>query len=284
MSAVKKLLNSQSLDALVPGGASQNVDWSQLCIFDSAEPTDILNEAITSGTPHVIQNTHPHFIKDLSTSVLMLTEPDALIKAPLTTILSAYSDPAVTEPALTIFDQSFNASKQKSGLLASINDILSKRTISQSIRGDILVIADELVTNAIFNAPFVDFENTLPGAPRDGTEVAMHEGKSARVWLGIDDKRVVIGCKDEYGTLNFQKFLRRVKNCYDTGVAATMRMSSEGGAGIGSFMIFNSSANFYADIKPGSHSAIFCALPLNLSSRARAAMPKNLHFKIHKKD
>ena len=74
------------------------------------------------------------------------------------------------------------------------------------------------------------------------------------------------------------KLFKKIKSCYDTSVAANMNMSGGGGAGIGSFMVFNSAASYYAMVEAGQCTLVCCSVPLKMSSKARALLPKNLHF------
>jgi hypothetical protein len=282
MSAAPNQNQRDQFDNLLDQSLRSGMDWSNVSIFDHVEPSTVISEAIVGHTQHIIQSNHPHFIQDLNATARLTCDNDALIKNPLATILAPEKKDAVTEQQFSFYECDFNESGQKSEVLSQIDSVLVKKGISDSIRADALIIADELVTNAIYNAPFVDLENTTSGAPRNAHNVKMRDGKSAHLWLGGDGQRIVIGCRDDFGTLNFLKFLGRVKNCYEAGVASTMRMSGRGGAGIGTFMIFNSSASLFIDIKVGVHTGLYCTLPTKMSSRARIEMPKNLHFRIQK--
>ncbi len=282
MTVTKKIINFETYDSLLEEGIDRSFDWQQISVFDGAEPSIVLGEAMGQAASHILQNTDRHFAQELNSSAIMLTDQLAFEKYPLSIILSPGVDPVSNEPKLQILSKNFNSAGQKSEVLTSISEALDNLAVQSSLKGDILVIADELITNAIYNAPFVDLENCLPGAPRDNRNIKTPEAKAATLLMGRDSNRIVIGCKDQYGSLNFQKFLTRVKNCYDAGVAATMRMDGAGGAGIGSFMIFNTAMSFYVDIKKGVHTSVFCVLPLGMSNRQRSAMPKNLHFRFSK--
>jgi len=82
--------------------------------------------------------------------------------------------------------------------------------------------------------------------------------------------------------LSVNKLFKRIKNCYDTSVGDNINYSGAGGAGIGSYLIFNSSASYFAEVKVQSHTIVCCTVPLGMSSRARLNIAKNLHFFSHK--
>jgi len=279
MSAAQKT-SRETYDALIADSLRKNLDWSRIAIFERSEPLAVISEALQGRSQHILQSAHPHFVQDLNVSARMIHDHNALVHLPMTTILSPSSGGSAREKELLYYGTDFREAGQKSEVLSQIDSALSQRAVSDSIRSDVLLIADELFTNAIFNAPFVDPENTSTGAPRDSVDLQMPGNKAGHLVLGGDAQRIVIGCRDDYGTLNFSKLLSRIKNCYEQGVAATMRMSGRSGAGIGSFMIFNSAASIFFDVKMFSHTAVFCTLPTKMSSRARMEIPKNLHFRV----
>jgi hypothetical protein len=234
--------------------------------------------AMAHGALHICQSGNPYFEKDLNTSAMLLNDEAAFSHYPAASILCPHEANSQKEASLILMNYIFDRVSQKQDLLTKLESTLAGTSASSSIRADILLIADELSTNAIFNAPFVDLDNTNPGASREDQGVKMHDGRSARFFIAADSERFVVGCCDPYGTLNLNKMLGRIKDCYDSGVSANIRMAGSGGAGIGSFMVFNSAASYYVDVAVGKHTMVCCTLPIKMSNRARQEMPKNLHF------
>jgi hypothetical protein len=97
------------------------------------------------------------------------------------------------------------------------------------------------------------------------------------LFLAHDESRLMVGCTDPYGSLGIARYLSKVKATYALGAAATMDFGS-GGAGIGSYIIFNTGASLYIGVKPGQSTVICCVLPLGMSNRKRAALSKHLHW------
>jgi len=278
MSAAKKMSDIKKHKDKVDEQWRESADWNSVAIRDEAKPAEILKLVLENGFMHVCQEKHPYFESDLNSSGLMLSNTDQFVNFPASSILAPKEVSPEKEQSLIKFEYNFSRASEKSEILKKMEEALVQTASSGTIRSDILLIADELSTNAIFNAPFVDLENTNSGASREDSSVHMSDGKSAKVFLAADESRLLIGCRDPYGTLNIDKLLTRVKSCYDNSVAANMNMTGSGGAGIGSFMVFNSAASYYVAVSEGKYTIVCCVLPMKMSNRARQELPKNLHF------
>jgi hypothetical protein len=250
----------------------------KLVVCDSARPSAALEMLMNQNILHICQSDNPYFEQDLNSSAMLLNDVDSFARFPASSILCPRELSEQKENSLILMDYRFDRVSQKQEILSKLESTLAGTGASSSIRADILLIADELSTNAIFNAPFVDLENTSPGASRDDQSIKMNDGRTARFFIAADDSRFVVGCCDPYGTLNINKMLSRIKDCYDAGVSANIRMAGNGGAGIGSFMVFNSAASYYVGVAVGEYTMVCCTLPIKMSNRARQEMPKNLHL------
>ncbi len=278
----KKLQDHLIYENLVSEELRPHLNWDRIAICEEASPQDVISMAISSQYTHICQPAHPYFAADLNSAAQMLADPDKFSSFPISAILSPGQLSLEAEAKHTLFARSFSQIREKPHIIEGIKESLAQHTISKSILTDVLSIADELVTNAVFNAPFVDLGNTLPGASRDDLTVKMDSGKCGQIFLGADTTRLVIGCRDPYGTLNLMKLFERVKKCYDISVGEAMNKTGAGGAGIGSFMVFVSAASYYALVSEGTCTMICCVLPLKMSGRMRAELPKNLHYSIHR--
>ena len=258
----------------------EHMNWSKILIANDLSPSKAIEKSFAQNHRHVCQENHPHFVQDLNTSMRMIQDENALAQFPLSTIFSPESVGEINEKKYLIFEQEFYETKQKSQLLSRIEVELKQLGLTTSLITDMLTTADELFTNAIYNAPFVDLENTNPGAKRGGEPISIPVERAAKLFIGVDNSRLVIGCKDHFGSLNLLKLFKRIKSCYDTSVADNMNMTSGGGAGIGSFLVFNFCSSYYAAIKEGQYTVICCAVPIKMTGRARLKSPKNLHFVI----
>jgi hypothetical protein len=73
--------------------------------------------------------------------------------------------------------------------------------------------------------------------------------------------------------------LARIDECMKKGVAKSIQ-NGPGGAGIGSFLIFNASTSFYLGVDRGRKTTVGCALPIAGRAREDYSLPKNLHILV----
>jgi hypothetical protein len=245
---------------------------------DAIPPEGVITFVLDNGATQVIQGSHPFPDGEQNTTNLLHTNPSAFFAHPVSAVFSPQNYGQESDNQFMIYSRRFTEAQEKRSMILDIENALSQKVKAMSLRADIMTISDELITNAIFNAPFVDSENSASGASRDDRTTHMHEGMYGELFIAADADRILVVCRDSYGTLNPEKMLTRVRNCYVSGVAANINMSGGGGAGIGSYMIFNSSISFFVAVHAGKNTVVGCVLPLKGSSRAREAMLKNLHY------
>lgn len=278
MTAVKKIMQNDSTFE-VSARWAEGLASNKIMTCDICDPSQGLDLLLNKGIQHIIQTQSPYSAKDINTAALMTSQCELFFKSPAMAILH----PDKFEPQLEKFQYKYLATfdkiKDKKHVLSGVDESLSEIGVGSSIKADALLALDELFTNAVFNAPTMDLENTRPGFSRDQQDAAMPAGSTGRVFVSCDESRFVIGCQDPFGTLNPTKLLSRIKSCYDTGVAANIRLKEEGGgAGIGSFLVFNVSASYYLAVSENQTSLICFSMPIKMSNRMRAELPKNIHY------
>ncbi len=247
-----------------------------IVIGDQFSAADVLDLYERDGTQHVIQRSNLALESEKRLSLLMLNEPDLFLSFPLSAILGPTKPNKQSEVQAAAIQIDILSVSQKNEILKQIKAYLETVTQSKSLVYDISIVADELITNAIFNAPYVDPNNTRSGPARNSNLVEIDLAKQPRFFCGKDSERIIIGVRDAYGTLNTDRLISRIQLSYRTNPKDQMSFA-EGGAGIGTFMIFESCATFYVGVKKGASTVVCCAFPTGISSRQRTLMPKNLH-------
>jgi hypothetical protein len=192
-------------------------------------------------------------------------------------ILGAHELNQVRERKYMVYERKFSKASEKNEIENELSVEMRKYIRSESLITEILGASDEMITNVLYNAPYVNNQNSTSGIDRRIKKVGLPSGKFGKIKCGVDDHRIVLGCEDPFGKLNINTLLKRLKGCYDNGIANSMNMGV-GGAGIGMFLVANSSVSFYAAVVPGSHTAIYCVLPRKMNNRKRSVEAFNLHI------
>jgi len=262
-------VNEQSKDRVAP-----------YCIglANGLPPEQVLRLATELGYTHVVQKNGLEYKKELLATETLVNRPAGFFEFPVASIFDPTDLSRETEKKVIVSDALFHSSTQKRDVLEGFITAMGSQGMSQTLVEDITSVADEMFTNAIFNAPFVDKDtHKNPGISRQELEVNLDKSKPGRMILAHDETRVMVACEDPYGSLNLNGYLMKIKATYDRGAAATMNFGS-GGAGLGSYIIFNTSASLFVGVKSGRATIIACLLPLGLSNKKRSVLPKHLHW------
>jgi hypothetical protein len=241
-------------------------------------PEQVLRLATDLGYTHVIQKNGLEYEKELQTTEILVENPAGFFDFPVASIFNPNDLSLEGNKKAILADSHFTGSAEKRDLLDGFMNSMVAQALPQTLIQDITLVADEMFTNAIFNAPFVDLKTQKNlNVRRQDAEVTFGSAQSGRMLLAADESRIMVACEDPYGSLNLNGYLSKIKATYNLGAAATMNFGP-GGAGIGSYIIFNTSASLFVGVKAGRATIIACLLPLRLSNRKRSLLPKHLHW------
>ena len=206
---------------------------SWVCLGDELSTEEVLSIAIDNEVEHVIDKNSPYVELELQSAAIMDFHHNAFATRPISCLLKPSNSTPLAEKEMTLMRSPFNAAIEKAPLLMALEKQIADIVKSRSLQADVLTVADELITNAVYNAPYVSKDNRKSGISRIQPHVTMGTGKTGEFFAGSDNQRLVVGVIDPFGTLNVEALLRRIRNCYVKSVAATMDMEGHGGAGIG---------------------------------------------------
>jgi hypothetical protein len=241
------------------------------------DPIELIHAVIEDGQAQVCQDEGFMAQEEMQSAAVIKKDPEVYFQNPATAILRPSELGTKKDSDSLIFHKEFNSSKQKPALIEDMKNTLSNLTKSSSLIIEILALSDELITNAIYNAPYVDPISHHHTKVDRATSVELAKDKFARVFMAEDGQRLVVGVEDPFGSLNVKTYLQRTQQCYLKGLKDSINFGP-GGAGIGSFIIFNTGSSLYLGVKPGSSTIIACVIPYKMSGRRREQMPKHLHW------
>lgn len=160
---------------------------------------------------------------------------------------------------------------------AYINEVVLNAVcegVRQRLVMQIADIIDEMVMNALFNAP-VDAEGRYIHQGRGRSEhVVLQDGKEASLAYGFDDENVAISVRDPYGSLDRNVLVERLRHCYRGGEMQMDR--SRGGAGLGIYTILENAHKLVVNLEAGKCTE-FIAL-VSRKKNARRNVSKSFHL------
>jgi hypothetical protein len=217
------------------------------------------------------------FDQEVESANCFLKSDSNYLNFPASTILTPQKLTMANEHQLKLYEKVFDDSNQKNDVLSGFTNAMQAKAIPKTLQDDAISVVDELFTNALFNAPFVDIHtHKNPGMSRQG-HIKLTDGKRCRVFLAQESNRLVVGCHDPYGSLELYAYMKRIRATYQNGAGATMNFGA-GGAGLGSYIIFNAGSSLYFAVWPGQATVLCCVIPLGISNRRRSELVKHLHW------
>ncbi|MBZ0232773.1 MAG: hypothetical protein K8M05_10625 [Deltaproteobacteria bacterium] len=139
-------------------------------------------------------------------------------------------------------------------------------------------VADELITNAIYNAP-----RSSDGAPKYARRsrrepVELADNEVGFLEFACDGDYIAIAQIDPFGALTQDTVVSYLNRCLVKGPEQISEAS--GGAGIGLFRVFQSLSKFIINVDPGKRTEVICLLDLRLTMKRFRQAAKSFHIFI----
>lgn len=137
-------------------------------------------------------------------------------------------------------------------------------------------IVDEVVTNAIYNAP-----RTADGTPKYAKRsrrehVVLEDDEVAELQFACDGDYIAIAQIDPFGSLTQDTVVSYLNRCLARGPDQFSEAS--GGAGIGLYRVFQSLSKFVVNIDPGKKTEVIALIDLRLSMKRFRQAAKSFHI------
>lgn len=227
------------------------------------------------GFEHVLNSQRDDFPSELFAACLMKTRPTNFSENPLHFFFNGFS-PASDEDLHKNFTRSLKSSIQKAQAIQDLDTFLGQDPKLQSIRPLCLESSDEMLSNAIYNAPVSAMgERTHKNTPR---EVTVTLEREVKLFACYSDKKIVVGCEDLYGSIDREEVLTRVAAIYNKKTFSPLE--SGAGAGLGLKMMISNSANFYIYCESRRRTLIACGFLLR-GQKSNQSPRKHLHLSIY---
>ena len=174
------------------------------------------------------------------------------------------------------------SSADKARAIAAISDYVAGIGVPSRLRALIRTVADEFLSNALYNAPvgpdgasrFASQSRTIP------VQLDPHEQIAVRYCC--DGRRFGLSTCDPFGSLapdNLQDYLARAFRAGDDQVAET-----PGGAGLGFYQILDSLSHFVVNIDPGRRTEVIGLVDVSGSYRTFASGGKSFNIFVTERE
>jgi len=229
-------------------------------VAGTLEPNQIVDQVLDKNITSVIQTNEKFFHEDLKRLAKLREDPPGYFKNHVVFLFPDAVDTLHIE-----VKASTNKEEVREKAVAFCADVKG-RNVTESV----IAIFEELYMNAIYDAP--------NEAKKQKLKSAALVDQAAHLCLVRSETQLGISFSDNYGSLNSQKFLRRLREIYKEGAGQVINLRNEGGAGIGCSLMFENASSIILGVIPGVQTLVSCVIPLGLNNRQRAEIKKSLHL------
>jgi hypothetical protein len=217
---------------------------------------------IELGVSHIINTRAETAERDLAATIAKLTSGELFG-------LDPYVDRSSATSRYTC-----RAAGQRDELFDWIREFTDHHRVRRSILDMLLVVADEMVTNALYNAP-VDANGARPNAALSRmVKVELAGAAEVVVELRCDGQRLGIATTDPFGSLDRDVVLGSLLRCFDRAVPR----AGTGGAGLGLYMFVSSVTHAIVNVAPGRCTEVIGLL--NVSGGFRTLVTSGKSFNL----
>ena len=233
---------------------------------------------ILAGYRHFVNRDRSDFAQELLASCLMISRPPVFVQNPVPYFLAGFNDAEVFSDVSKSLSRQFRSSTEKIELLGDIVTFLDRHPKARALKDLCVQTADELITNAMYNAP-TDETGGKPFRTYDRiVPVEYENGKTARLFACCTEDRVTIGCEDPYGSIKRSEMTPYLRSSFNDEKAIPREGS--GGAGLGLKMIMDNSANFYLFSDRGFRTIVAGTFVLT-GMKTNLSHQKHFHWSIN---
>lgn len=159
---------------------------------------------------------------------------------------------------------------------ARIHDFVAALGVPRRVAEMFSELGDELVMNALYDAP-VDASGRARYAADRKAQIVLAEHERPAVRIATDGTRLALQVRDPFGRLE----RRHVFEGLARGLASGEQDRSHGGAGLGMTVCHNASSAMFFDVVQHHHTEVTALFELDINLREFRTQAKSLHFWRH---
>ena len=169
---------------------------------------------------------------------------------------------------------SLTDSTKRESALATVATTGREAGLSRRVVAMLVTVADELITNALYDAPTDEMGEFTHAHRSRASMVSLPKGRVIEVSIGFDKNHLGISVADPFGSLRSQTVVDYLAKCYRRGQDQVDR--KEGGAGLGLFYVFESSSALVVDLLPKKKTTLISLIPVAGSYRTTIRASKSI--------
>lgn len=179
-----------------------------------------------------------------------------------------------------IYNRKVNHSDQRRELNNEVMNYAASLKLTSTISKLLYGISEELLMNAIYDAPTGKNGQSVYGDLRRTKQVSLSEEHSCYLSYGCDGNVFALSVTDPFGSLKKEKFLSYTKKVVRRHHGDKIIDSKQGGAGLGLFKILYSSQSLICNSLPDKQTEVISLMDVHSRTRDFSKVTRDLHFFI----
>ena len=182
----------------------------------------------------------------------------------------------LTTWGVDIIERDITGTQGKVELIDELDRYLDRIDCWASVKRSVSLVADELIMNAIFNAPRgPDGAARYASLDRSG-DLTLEPEERAIFRYACDGRNVAISVTDRFGSLDRDVIVHYLQRCFDGGPAEVE--DKEGGAGLGLHMVFNSITQLTFNVESGVSTEVIATFYVRSGALAFKTSARSLNI------
>jgi hypothetical protein len=167
------------------------------------------------------------------------------------------------------------SSMDKGALLKNIGVYAEALGVNPRLAGQFCTVADELITNALYNAPRDASGNARNAHMSRAEPVFLQANEQIDIRYCCDGRILGISVSDPFGSLTKERLLNYLAKCLRKGTDQVD--TKPGGAGLGLYYIFEGVSHLIVNIAPGEQTEVIGLIDVRGSYRDFAGAQKSFN-------
>jgi hypothetical protein len=176
--------------------------------------------------------------------------------------------------AVRVHEREIRSTDDKQQAMIELESFLDQIDCYRGIKSSVLVAADELLMNAIFDAP-----RTPDGAIKyvdHHARVDLLPEETVQLRYACDGRNILLSVSDHCGSMDRKVIIEYLRHCFcDKPTAIEYK---DGGAGLGLHMVFNSITQLTFNVHVGRTTEVIASFYVRSGSRAFKMSGRSLNF------
>lgn len=180
-------------------------------------------------------------------------------------------------PTTPIHEMLITGSEDREICNTTVMNFAEDNRLGQYLAKLVFGITEELLMNAIYDAPLAGGRHHYGDLPRTQM-IELAPDEYARLNFAFDGSAFGIAVSDPFGALTREKLFEYLKKVLRRRDSANLIDTKKGGAGLGLFKILYCSHSLICNVAPGKQTEVIALIDIQQQLRDFARMPRSIHY------